>query len=594
MFLFIVPFAALLAPEASAAQITTETYTGLEGDAYGHTTGNVSDYADIWGAATGNIYNSSAWIDVGQQLGNGIYSVSRAFLYFDTSNIPAGAIITEATVSLRVQYDNSDEDFYVVIQGKPLYPEYPVTDYSFYQANYGSANNLGSNTSFLADVEGWFNIPLNTAGKTYIDQAGVTRFALRSSNDIAKIAPIGWEELEFYSYEAGDGYRPTLTVTYSVAGGSGGGGTNYNYRVYGPYTDEGTIYRGTASVKVYPSDNTTVNFDLASDGSTIDYFDLALTSKPISMTWNISSGANYSRAIYFTNVASETLYIQVPTVDTPFYLYTFTTYDYYGLSNAYLEALSFFNGSNKVTERQRIDSINNVPMFLTWGRAYTLRVISDNGTLTIGGFTALAETASTVVVPYGAFPANLWSLNATASARRVSATEIQVNYSDPDEATNWVTVQYQHMAINGTYLVDYITNSTSFPLVDSWSGADASTDYRVLVTANRADGVKYWSFSLLHGPQATNIFAPLNNLGDGLPFAMEYFLGVILVVAAILAFSFWHISIGAWAGWGVAALCVYLGWLPNYGTTTAVVLGFAAFICAGITIGEFKRNERTV
>ena len=155
-----------------------------------------SDYIDI---GQGNNF-SGPYVD-GCRI---TYEIDRGLLFFDTSSIPAGATITSAKISLYylqkwikgTDHHNSSPywtyttgtDFDVVIQdGQPNYPRNPVVNSDYYYANY--KNNGGQiNTADITDV-GYYDITLNSNGLAWINKGGITKLSLRSSRDIANIAP---------------------------------------------------------------------------------------------------------------------------------------------------------------------------------------------------------------------------------------------------------------------------------------------------------------------------------------------------------------------------------------------------------------------
>jgi len=144
------------------------------------------------------------------------YQINRGCLFFDTSHIPASAVIVSAKLRLYQYLDISTNDFDIVVQnGQPIYPSKPiqVSDYSYllYSGDGGSFN-----TSGFTDSGNPFDINLSVTGLSWINRSGFTKFMLRSNKDINGNAPIGKEYSSFYSYEQGAPYIPKLTVTYTL------------------------------------------------------------------------------------------------------------------------------------------------------------------------------------------------------------------------------------------------------------------------------------------------------------------------------------------------------------------------------------------
>lgn len=133
------------------------------------------------------------------------YSMYRGFLYFDTSGIPANAIITAAVINFThsLADDESNTDFNIIIRGassasNPLVlGDYDLTHYT---------DNLGELTT-LGD---YLHYTLNISGCLYINKGGLTKFVLLSEEDINNDPPIG---NEFIFYESILSYIE-LTVTY--------------------------------------------------------------------------------------------------------------------------------------------------------------------------------------------------------------------------------------------------------------------------------------------------------------------------------------------------------------------------------------------
>lgn len=577
-----------LVPLSSGVITSTRTFSSPTADGYLYMSSAI--YSGAWNYPSGAVVDTEVAVLGGQHINSGTYRLHRVGVFFDTSSIPDTATIDSAVLELYVTEDGSDTDFNVTIQGTGTYPHYPLESNDFYQGWYGSTSLGSADTSTITGTSTFWNVSFNEAGLARINAEGLSRFLLRSSRDISATPPSGNETVAFATREYGETWAPKLHVTYTV-GTEGTGSNVYNYYFQGGYTDAGAVFNGTIHCKLYQTQNDTVEFDLVGDGVTADSISFGLEQQAQMLLWNISTTANYTRIIEFTDAISETVYLCIPTENSPFYLYSFVVNDFVGVSNGFLEASIYINGS-RVVERHSIDSINNVPFYLTWGQRYDMRIVADQGTLVLGTFTALGELSPTLVIPYGSFPSELFSIAATATAQRLTETSIRINYTDPDENTYSIAIGIWHL-VGNAYYSDYNATIDSFPASLTWAVADPLVDYRVIVTATRTDGYKTYNFNLPYERGTRNIFSPLDNLGSGLPVAIQYFPAIILIVAAFLGFSYWHISVGAWVGWFAAAACIWFGFLPNFGVPTVAAMGFAAFMCAIITIGEFRRNERS-
>lgn len=166
-----------------------------------------------WVAAVGDSINQNTmYIGV-----SGLYSVHRIMLIFDTSTIPADAIIFSAYIALA-QTDIGLGDGKVVVQnGMPTYPHDPVVvadfDKSFYSGNGGEANLQG-----LVVVPAYTAIPLNSTGIGWINKGGSTKFCVRGDSEIAGLHGIGTAFNEYAGPTSPTGMDPRLIVNYYIPG----------------------------------------------------------------------------------------------------------------------------------------------------------------------------------------------------------------------------------------------------------------------------------------------------------------------------------------------------------------------------------------
>ncbi len=132
------------------------------------------------------------------------YYIRRGYLYFDTSMLPKGAIITKAVVKIRTYPGNvySGRNFDIVIQnGQPDYPHEPLILSDFDRSKY-SGNGGSINTSdMIFPSVGYTEIELNEVGRSWINAGGMTKFCIRSSDDINE-----------YKIPEGDGYTYQVVV----------------------------------------------------------------------------------------------------------------------------------------------------------------------------------------------------------------------------------------------------------------------------------------------------------------------------------------------------------------------------------------------
>lgn len=179
------------------------------GTAYAN--GTVIRYGTIWsevrGGNLGSIIAQVINYGIGAS-GGGSYRIERTFLFFDTSNIPDAATITEAYIDLyKIAGDVQQE--VGVFQGTQA----NIITTSDYQAfnptlfGQSAPGNLGAR-----------RIQLNAAGIAAINKYGWTKYCIRDLNfDIANVAP-GYAMSSFKTYLANSPaiYLNKLTVKYIV------------------------------------------------------------------------------------------------------------------------------------------------------------------------------------------------------------------------------------------------------------------------------------------------------------------------------------------------------------------------------------------
>ncbi len=364
-----------------------------------------------------------------------------------------------------------------------------------------------------------------------------------------------------------------------------GSSAPYTYVFHGPYLDSGTVYNGYVNCTITLSSGTE-SFTLDGTSGSADSETKQYNQQALLVSWNITAGTNYTRVHYFTGASFEEVNIYIPDPELPVGLYTFTVTDFRGITNGYLQVLVQQGTDLTLLAQRKIDSVNPIPFYLTWGQTYYLRVTCDLGTLDLGTFTALSQENTNLIIPYDAFPVTYYGLNVTCVAKRQSATWIQMNYTDHASLTSWVYMEIEHKA-NGVYVTDYTDNATGNTVTSSWYGADQDTDYRVTVTSLRDGTEQVWVFSCPHVPDDANPWGPLDEWGDSLPFQPRYIVGFCVVLAVAMIFSYWHVVAGGFATLAAAGFLNYFGWLNiNW---TFIALGGAIVVM--IAFAEFRRSH---
>jgi hypothetical protein len=164
-------------------------------------------YADARQAPIGDLLRDTP-IYLGQSAG---VEIDRLALIFDTSAIPVSAVITAARLLIFEEADSSFTDFDITIQRCiPPTPHIPVVLGDFDMLQY--ADDGGSLTTFGLGA-GWFSVPFNPLGLTWINKGGITKLMVRSSRDIAGLWS-GANEYIRITGPAGADF-PRLEVTYT-------------------------------------------------------------------------------------------------------------------------------------------------------------------------------------------------------------------------------------------------------------------------------------------------------------------------------------------------------------------------------------------
>lgn len=177
---------------------------------------------------TSSIYNwEYALVGSGEFLNT---FISRMFLPFDTSILPADAVITSATLTLTpyiiFDYDKDSYNYINIVQTTQLNSNsLTVNDYNDCGATttpttLATAINITDMATSTPEV-----FTLNTAGKNAIKRngetstcgttAGVTCFGLREGHDLENIAVDSISMMYFFTSESLVG-QPYLTITYYV------------------------------------------------------------------------------------------------------------------------------------------------------------------------------------------------------------------------------------------------------------------------------------------------------------------------------------------------------------------------------------------
>lgn len=203
-------------PDTSFTTSASDDSMYYDGDLY-------TSYSTAWGSSNGEttfarIGQRYTYVNVGTAQWD--YEVYRYYSFFDTSSIPDGVTITDATLKIYVYSKGLSSSYDIVIQeGMPTYPHDPLEAGDFNKANYsGDGGSINSSSIILNQYN---DIDLNATGKGWINDKGYTKLVLRSNQDISGTSPgEGTTSRNNYigirDYEYGIGYRPTLEITYTA------------------------------------------------------------------------------------------------------------------------------------------------------------------------------------------------------------------------------------------------------------------------------------------------------------------------------------------------------------------------------------------
>lgn len=309
------------------------------------------------------------------------------------------------------------------------------------------------------------------------------------------------------------------------------------------------------------------------------------TSKAI--VFHFDLGYNESRTYYTVSGDAETIYVLLP--QQPYYTYFFEVIDYVGLQWGYLESVLNVNGTDTVVERWGLNVMNDIPFTLSWGKAYTMRLVCNKGSYTYGSYVAGATTSFTLGVTSDMFPVTPTDINGLAvRANRMNVTWIQCYYKDIYSNTSWV---YFEIIEYGETTPIYSHNETFSPqdVTLNWMEAASDTDYYVIITiSHELLGTKVWSFPCPAPVATTNPFDALSVLGT-FPFAANQVPAVLILVAVGLCFTWWSVPFGMIVEVIVAVLEVWLGWL-DIGWAWMSISGSMVLI---IALAEAKQREIT-
>jgi hypothetical protein len=336
--------------------------------------------------------------------------------------------------------------------------------------------------------------------------------------------------------------------------------TTYTYTFYGPYCDDGSIPSDVGVlVALFNANSTYYSFILVSTAGDANT-SIVYSSTPVTGIFWFSGAMqayNYSR-IYTPSSTSETIYVHIPTIGAPFFVYTFNVADFYGMVNPYLESTITHGGSTYVVERQSLNTTGVVSFVMTQWHPYGLTFQCVQGTYS-QTFLASATFTNNLQVLRGDFPTTAENESA-ATAVRLNGTAIQINYTDPDSATIWVYVAITHREEAET-IVDYTDNQTTSSSYGLLAIVDNETDYYAQVQAYRYGTVTEWDIPC-------PILYPFNPFSGLIDYLGTWPAGLdpsqLIPAAIIMLFlglgSFRSAGVSCILAWVVGGIMIAIGW----------------------------------
>ena len=139
------------------------------------------------------------------------YYFDRSYLRFNTSSIPAGAIITSAKLWFKLKGKLNDNSFNVPIQVYRANDWGPTLD----TEDWGCGNTLVGTKNYadLPAVDQWFSIDLDPS---CINKGGITAFETKGNHE-SGTTPTGYNQAWVYSANS-SGNEPYLEISYILPG----------------------------------------------------------------------------------------------------------------------------------------------------------------------------------------------------------------------------------------------------------------------------------------------------------------------------------------------------------------------------------------
>ena len=476
---------------------------------------------------------------------------NRAYLEFNTSEIPATAIITAVSLQFRTATVSAPGANDILIGALTLRPSVAANAavYADIATGMGTpyylAENVASNTEYTME--------LTLIGNWAIDdlQAHLTWFGVGMYVSVQN---------DCYVHSSESAYVPVLIVEYYLP-------TDSEYHFTDVFYENGTHY--TPSIEVTATGEGFNNIFNTSGGS-VQYYPV----EPEAFYWAIGSDLRY---LY--NIGEENFTITMP--DDADYVYSFTVKDYTSKTPEYLEAYRTINGTSTLITRDQINQPNVVPLNLVYGKTYRLRILyADGSRYDWGLFVAGTDATITLILRTVTFTDQVQIILNDVFVEATRSTDggtLTVDYNDTLINTDWANVTIRIR--NGAIVATQAYNNESYTF--NWASANASLGYVVSVAGEHGD-YGTWGYVKIFDPDETYPDAPslegIFDLGLGANFG-----GWITLVATVIIFSKVMQGRALIAGMVIATLTNYIGF--SVWTEAQILFGWFLAIVVALTTG---------
>lgn len=169
-----------------------------------------SGATDTWPPVTVYLGGATSVVKVGTDhlyTGSYVHQIFRPALFFDTSSIPSGVVVTSATLKMRGVSDTSALDFQVLVYQASYGATYTAADWG----SYGSLEGVFTDTSMFS--YSYRSMPVSPS---FVNAAGWTQYMLMSGSEAADPGTNSY--VSFGSEALGTSYCTVLEVEYRYPG----------------------------------------------------------------------------------------------------------------------------------------------------------------------------------------------------------------------------------------------------------------------------------------------------------------------------------------------------------------------------------------